>query len=1217
MIPAGSITSANTNGDLQWVVTDSQGYILGLPPMPGVVNFDNPGAGTCLIWRLASEGTITGVEMGLNANDIQGCFSLSNPIEVIRNNASGCNANGGELFGGPFVFNSVGDGVPDMIPAGSITVANTNGTNNGWIVTDDQGNILGLPPMPGVVDFDVAGNGVCFIYYIGYENGLTGLAAGNNISGLAGCFDLSNSISVTRSGLVVDGGTLAGGPFTFCVDGNPDMVSGITLTGNSGSNSQWIVTDDQGNILGLPPMPGVVDFDAAGPGVCFIYHLSYENGLTGLAAGNNISGFGGNFDLSNSISVTRNEVIAGTVSGGPFEFCVGDGIADNVPAGSVTVSGNVGPSEQWIVTDNLGNILGLPPSPEAVNFDDAGPGTCLIWHLVFNGAVTGLEMGLNAANIGGCHAISNPITVIRNSAEGGTLAGGPFEFCVGDGFADNIPAGAITLSGNSGANSQWVVTDDQGSILGLPPSFEAVDFDGAGLGVCQVWHLSYSGVISGLIVGQDIANFGGCTSLSNPITVNRINCAVSGGILTGGPFDFCVDGTPDFVSGITLNGTTGTNNQWVVTDDQGNILGLPPMPGVVDFDAAGAGICYIYNVSFETGLTGLTVGNNLSGLVGTFGLSNFVVVNRNGAAGGTLAGGPFIFNQVGDGNPDMIPPGSITLNGNSGANSQWIVTDSQGYILGLPPMPSVVDFDNPGSGTCLIWHLSYADGLQGLAPGMNAANLSGCFDLSNSIEVIRTNASGCQANGGEIFGGPFIFDQVGDGVADTIPAGSITVTNVTADTTIWVITDNQGYILGLPPMPSAVNFDNPGAGTCLIWHLAVNNTNDNGDTLLLEGLQVGLNASDLTGCFGLSNPLEVIRTNASGCNANGGELFGGPFEFCVGDGVADNIPAGSITLANVNGTNSQWIVTDEQGNILGLPPMPSVVDFDDAGFGTCLVWHLSYEAGITGLAVGQNANNFTGCFNLSNPVEVVRNDCTTAMGGGIVINEINGNDQIEIANTGTTTVDISSYWICEFPTYRELSTLTIQCGDLVLDPGELVTIVAPFDITENEGEVGLYTTNVTGFGDPNSIIDYVEWGFAGHQRATTAAQAGIWTTGDFVPSFAANQSLEYDGSGDASTDWSADTASPCMSNLVPQPVSEFQFSVYPNPSSNSIQLMFEEEVDDLSYNIYNRDGKVMKLGNRMSRSSENISIGDLPSGMYFIKVIKDRKVHMERFMKIE
>ena len=58
---------------------------------------------------------------------------------------------------------------------------------------------------------------------------------------------------------------------------------------------------------------------------------------------------------------------------------------------------------------------------------------------------------------------------------GGSLEGGPFRFCV-DGTVDNIPAGALTVTGNVG-ESQWVVTDDRGNILGLPPTFTAPDFD--------------------------------------------------------------------------------------------------------------------------------------------------------------------------------------------------------------------------------------------------------------------------------------------------------------------------------------------------------------------------------------------------------------------------------------------------------------------------------------------------------------------------------------------------------------------------------------------------------------------------------------------------------------------------------------------------------------------------------------------------------------------
>ncbi len=107
---------------------------------------------------------------------------------------------------------------------------------------------------------------------------------------------------------VVDGGTITGGPFEFVVgDGNPDYVSGITLTGNVGANSQWVITDDANNILGLPTNPEDVDFDVAPAGTCLIWHLSFADGLTGAVEGNNVSDLVGDFDLSNSITVIRNE----------------------------------------------------------------------------------------------------------------------------------------------------------------------------------------------------------------------------------------------------------------------------------------------------------------------------------------------------------------------------------------------------------------------------------------------------------------------------------------------------------------------------------------------------------------------------------------------------------------------------------------------------------------------------------------------------------------------------------------------------------------------------------------------------------------------------------------------------------------------------------------------------------------------------------------------
>ncbi|MBL7472527.1 hypothetical protein [Robertkochia sediminum] len=220
--------------------------------------------------------------------------------------------------------------------------------------------------------------------------------------------------------IVVDAGTISGGPFEFCVDGTPDNVSGITLssTGNKGSNSTWVITDAEGNILGLPPTTEAlegVDFDGAGAGLCLIWYLTYEGEITGAVAGNNAADITGNFDLSNAIEVQRRLTEAGDITGGPFNFTVDD-TPDFVSGIGIASEELSGSNSSWVITDDQGNILGLPPTVEdleAVDFNAAGPGVCLIWYLRFEDGLEGAEAGANAADLEGCFDLSNPITVNR------------------------------------------------------------------------------------------------------------------------------------------------------------------------------------------------------------------------------------------------------------------------------------------------------------------------------------------------------------------------------------------------------------------------------------------------------------------------------------------------------------------------------------------------------------------------------------------------------------------------------------------------------------------------------------------------------------------------------------------------------------------------------------------------------------------------------------
>ena len=58
-----------------------------------------------------------------------------------------------------------------------------------------------------------------------------------------------------------------------------------------------------------------------------------------------------------------------------------------------------------------------------------------------------------------------------------------------------------------------------------------------------------------------------CEVALTTITINSAGCPAEGGILTGGPFNFCVDGTPDNIpaNGISMTGGIGSNRGWIVT----------------------------------------------------------------------------------------------------------------------------------------------------------------------------------------------------------------------------------------------------------------------------------------------------------------------------------------------------------------------------------------------------------------------------------------------------------------------------------------------------------------------------------------------------------------------------------------------------------------------------------------------------------------------------
>ena len=91
--------------------------------------------------------------------------------------------------------------------------------------------------------------------------------------------------------------------------------------------------------------------------------------------------------------------------------------------------------------------------------------------------------------------------------------------CPGDGNAD-----VLTFDNQTTANATYgyVITDDQGNILGLPAGNTA-DFEGAPAGTCRVYGISYSGPLTGQVGDNiylvDLAQQGCCILSSNYIEV--------------------------------------------------------------------------------------------------------------------------------------------------------------------------------------------------------------------------------------------------------------------------------------------------------------------------------------------------------------------------------------------------------------------------------------------------------------------------------------------------------------------------------------------------------------------------------------------------------------------------------------------------------------------------------------------------------------------------
>ena len=209
---------------------------------------------------------------------------------------------------------------------------------------------------------------------------------------------------------------------------------------------------------------------------------------------------------------------------------------------------------------------------------------------------------------------------------------------------------------------------------------------------------------------------------------------------------------------------------------------------------------------------------------------------------------------------------------------------------------------------------------------------------------------------------------------------------------------------------------------------------------------------------------------------------------------------------------------------------------------------------------------------------------------------------VVLQNFGSSNEPIGGLWFCNFPAYGQVSGMTSTSN---LGPGAQVTITSSVNFAEGDGEFGLYTSSA--FSSPAAMIDYMQWGSAGHGREGVAQSAGVWTAGTFInvaPPF------EFIGSGN---DFGVNFWQTSLS--INDAELGAGFALSPNPASDYLNATFKSNLSEGQIDIYDISGKLIYQKSISNTNSERIDISNWNQGIYLITVNTNESSQTKRFVK--
>lgn len=1175
-----------------YLITDDQGNILTIPEDNGPFDLSAAGSGTCLIWHLAFDEGLFGLAVGNNADDFDGCFSLSNPITVERTAVAGGTLSLPE--GGDALDFCIDDGAPDVY---TVFLTDNTGSNSAWIITDTSLNILSLPSGPPF-DLSDADEGICLLWHLSFTGDILGTDIGANVADLSGCYDLSNPITATRnSGINCENLFIAtptgmseapcpvtsngGGSFEIQLDGNTASVGG----------SFSLLSSDFDVNIGAHIHLGVAGQN--GP-VLFPLTPILDDNLRG-----------GEFLPTDNTFVLTDEQLEALrdrelyVNIHTLDFPAGEIRGQFLPGGTPVV--------------RRATLSGIEEVPSIMTLANGE-----VWlelkedQLTVSGSFTNLQGDLATEILGGAH--------IHEAMAGRT---GPVLFPLNlevdedqrtavikaDSNVFLLTEAQIETFNNSGlyvnVHSEFVRTGElRGQITDLSTTNFQANLSG---------HQARPVAINTFGNGKIIISSNGQTRIQLSGSVDDLQDTIATAIAGGAHLHLGLAGSSGpivFPLNITLD-EDGLGGVWLPADNEFTVT-------PEQLDALLNRELYL-NVHTGSVPSGEVRGQVLHPAKGYFG-SNLAGINANPVANKTTGTG-FMLYELCD--ASLVATGSFSS----------LASDFAEAIAGGSHIHNG-DAASTG-GIAFILNAQVADSLRsGTYLGkentfqINEAERMTLLEGGYYFNLHTTNFPSGEIRGqllrdDDAFpSGPVIATPedgaiitVFDGGSDLENGSFVAATDLNNDLLVYTVE------VTAPEDPDFVQ-----AFACLkVGQDTVSNATIDAiyDTLIANGAMVGTSiplsyrviASD--GSVATPGPAREITLVLSDppCEVDGGVLVlatGGTTDtICAGDNIADPF---NVILTDTIGEAFTYLVVNDQGIILDLPS-GQPFDFDNAGAGACTLYAVSHDGTLTGAVPDASIDSLSGCFDLSNPIIITRltgDDCTN---GFLAINEVNYRGYVEIENNRSHTIDIGGFALVSNGTSRLIRNLAIECGELLLKPGDQVTVDASSLITLAHDELAL----LRHLEDPTSLLSYLAWGEGEQEGQSMAISMGLWSANTRLGIPSPTVSLQRIPAIEVVT-YALGAPTPCAPNQLTtatQQAAVEQLRIIPNPFADFLSLeVTGGPISTTQVDILDLKGRLLFSRElRLSEGRNELNLGQLAAGAYLLRLTNQDGVSVARIIK--